>query len=186
MTIPAWDGRAVIPTVRPGIPETAVNEPDNRSPYKSDVIQVVQRFGVTPHRIHLLNGLLDYRAALHAAGALQGFQWIDGSFAENVEHRRLDPHAPNDIDVVTFFYLPQPVTGELIDLFDIDLTKQNFHIDAYSVVLGVELTQNSVETIVYWHSVWSHRRTDKLSKGFVQIDLEPSQDPAAHAALNAL
>ena len=176
----------MIPTIRPGILETAVNEQDNRSPYKSDVVQVVQRFGVTAHRIRLLNGLLDYRAALYRAGVRQGFQWIDGSFAENVEHRRLNPHAPNDIDVVTFFYPPKPVTDELEDLFDIDLTKQNFHIDAYPVVLGVALTQNVVETIAYWHSVWSHRRPDKMGKGFVQIDLEPGQDQAARAALNAL
>ncbi len=93
---------------------------------------------------------------------------------------------PNDIDVVTFFYPPNPVTGELEDLFDIDLTKPNFHVDAYPVVLGVELTQNLVETIAYWHSVWSHRRPDKMGKGFVQIDLEPSQDSTARAALNAL
>ena len=186
MTIPAWDGHSVIPTIRMGIPETAVNERNNRSPYKSDVVEVVQRFGVTEHRIRLLNGFLDYRQALYRAGVQQGFQWIDGSFAEDVEHRRLDPHTPNDIDVVTFFYPPTPVTQELVDLFDIGLTKPNFHIDAYPVELGVELTQNVVETIAYWQSVWSHRRPDKMDKGFVQIDLDPGQDPAASAALNAL
>ena len=176
----------MIPTIRTGIPEEAVNSRDNRSPYKSDVIQVVQRFGVTTPRIRLLNGLLDYRAALYRAGIREGFQWIDGSFAENVEHRRLNPHAPNDIDVVTFFYLPEPITDELDELFDIELTKQNFHIDAYPVVLGAALTQNLVETIAYWYSVWSHRRPDKMGKGFVQIDLDPGQDNAARVALTAL
>lgn len=34
----------------------------------------------------MLDGLLRKRAALHAAGLIQGFQWLDGSFLEHVEN----------------------------------------------------------------------------------------------------
>ena len=37
---------------------------------------------------------------------------------------------------------------------------------------------SSVRWISYWYSMWSHRR-DGLWKGFVQVDLDSAQDPAA-------
>jgi hypothetical protein len=36
--------------------------------------------------------------------------------------------------------------------------------------------------VAYWYSMWSHRR-DGMWKGFVQIDLSPSEDTPALAIL---
>ena len=47
-------------------------------------------------------GFLDFRALLHSLGINTGFQWLDGSFMENVE--LLEQRAPKDIDVVTLSY----------------------------------------------------------------------------------
>jgi hypothetical protein len=41
---------------------------------------------------------------------------------------------------------------------------------------------SSVRWISYWYSMWSHRR-DGLWKGFVQVDLDSAQDPAAFQLL---
>jgi hypothetical protein len=60
---------------------------------------VVLRFGNSPERIAILDGLLSYRLALTTAGMVDGFQWLDGSFTEDVE--TLQRRSPNDIDVVT-------------------------------------------------------------------------------------
>ena len=43
---------------------------------------------------HLLQGFLNYRKKLHELGLVQGVQWLDGSFVENIEV--LESRAPND------------------------------------------------------------------------------------------
>ena len=75
------------------------------SPYKVEFLEFAQQFATSQHRADLLNGLIAYREALRNIGLTQGFQWIDGSFVEDVEQSRGRP--PADIDVVTFAYGPQ-------------------------------------------------------------------------------
>jgi hypothetical protein len=65
---------------------------------------LVQRFAASRERLDILRGLLEYRAALGAIGIVQGFQWLDGSFVEDVEVTKGRP--PSDIDVVTLAYRP--------------------------------------------------------------------------------
>ncbi|MBT9561254.1 MAG: hypothetical protein IV100_34995 [Myxococcales bacterium] len=128
-----------------------------------------------------------YRAALHESGVVQGFQWLDGSFLEHVEV--LEGRAPNDLDVVTFYRLPAGVSQmqlatKLPALVDHDSVKGTFRVDGYLVHLGMDaerLTRQSA----YWYSVWSHRR-NQLWKGFVQVDLAPTEDTAAAATLASL
>src|SRR5437868_13267322 len=98
MGIPAWTAEGVLPPI-------AVAEPTStlRSPYVVRLSKVVLSFGTNPERRAILEGLIEYRAALHAAGLVRGFQWLDGSFLEQVE--LLESRPPNDIDVVTFYRL---------------------------------------------------------------------------------
>lgn len=98
MGIPAWNAQGVLPPVGVADPTSTI-----RSPYVVPLIEVVHRFGTTVERRTILGGLMRYRAALHAIGLVQGFQWLDGSFLEDVEG--LESRPPNDIDVVTFFRL---------------------------------------------------------------------------------
>jgi hypothetical protein len=142
----------------------------------------VLRLGQTVERRTVLEGYLRYRQALHAAGLTRGFQWLDGSFLENIE--MIESRAPHDIDVVTFFHLPagksqRDLMSQFPDLFPTDqsVLKSTYHVDGYVVDLGTapeRLTQRSA----YWYSLWSHRR-NQLWKGFVQIDLAPSEDAVA-------
>ena len=44
-------------------------------------------------------GFLSFRDALQATGLVKGFQWINGSFLENVEE--VEERNPRDIDVVS-------------------------------------------------------------------------------------
>ncbi|MCU9838736.1 hypothetical protein OEZ49_13235 [Ruegeria sp. WL0004] len=182
--IPAWNMAGIIPPIRPGQPGFC---PD-RSPYRVDLVDVIDRFATTKERVGILQGLLNYRAALTASGATVGFQWLDGSFMENVED--VEGRAPNDIDVVTFFELPAGETQTSFlrgnaDLFDRKKTKATFLVDAFPQVLGQQLTYSRVRQTVYWYSMWSHRRTG-LWKGYLEVDLSPANDAPAQSRLDSI
>ena len=179
--IPDWNLAAVLPPVRPGAPG---HSPD-RSPYVATLSQTVQRFASSPERVRILRGLLGYRAELKARGITSGFQWLDGSFLEDKES--LLGEAPKDVDVVTFFPLPAgkeetAFAPEIADLFDHEVTKAKYLVDAYPFVLGRQLEAADVRQISYWYSMWSHRR-DGFWKGFVQVALSPEEDAFADGLL---
>lgn len=179
--IPEWNISAVLPPVRPG---AAGHSPD-RSPYKPSLSEVIERFAKTAARLEILRGLLSYRAELRKRGIWAGFQWLNGSFMEHKEVLLLEP--PKDVDVVTFFNLPDGLDEkaffpQIADLFDIPNTKQTYHVDAYPCVLGGALGETHVTAISYWYSVWSHRRNG-LWKGFVQVDISENGDDVALALL---
>lgn len=133
-------------------------------------------------------GLLAFREALHAAGLNHGFQWVDGSFLEDVEtNYRRDPE---DIDVVTFFKLPEMQSQESFALahpalFNHDETKSQHNVDAYFVCLDDNPPEELVKQSAYWYSIWSHRR-DSQWKGYVQIDLSPEDDLIARTELERI
>lgn len=81
VAIPAWNSAGVLPPIRPNAPGSS---PD-RSPYVVDLAVLFDRFTTSPERMAILDGLLRFRADLHAAGITSGFQWLDGSFLEQVE-----------------------------------------------------------------------------------------------------
>lgn len=181
MTIPAWNAAGVLPSIMPDAPG---NSPE-RSPYVTELSVLVDRFSTSPERISILDGLLRFRAALHQAGIVSGFQWLDGSFLEDVE--TLEGRSPRDMDVVNFLNLmgldQQMLITQHGALFDQAKTKQAYAMDAYFVQIGGVFEKNAVRRVSYWYSMWSHRRNG-LWKGFVQVDLDPAQDATARAILN--
>lgn len=187
VAIPDWNAQGVIPPINELQPTSV-----DRSPYTVSLTDVVLRFGLSAERRTVLDGFLRYRAALHAAGLVQGFQWLDGSFLEHVE--MLESRPPNDIDVVTFYRLPvgktqQDLQTQTPDIFPIgrasqQILKANYHVDAYTVHLGM-VSERLVKQGTYWYSMWSHRR-NPIWKGYVQVDLAPIEDVAAQAALTNL
>lgn len=66
MGIPAWNTQGVLPPVDVADPTSPL-----RSPYVVPLSEAVQRFGTSAERLTILEGLLEYRAALHAAGLTQ-------------------------------------------------------------------------------------------------------------------
>lgn len=159
----------------------------HRSPYTISIVNLIELFAYTEERRAILEGLLRYRAELYKAGLISGYQWLNGSFTTNIE--TLENRPPNDIDVVTFFHLPNGETQlsflpKTKDLFTTKLTKLNFKVDAYPVILGQNLTYELIQRITYWYSMWSHRKSDNLWKGFLQVPLNYEEDQQAIVLLN--
>jgi hypothetical protein len=181
-SIPDWSPAGLIPPIRPSMPGHSFD----RSPYSVELTTLIDRFATSPERIAILGGLLQFRAALHKVGIVSGFQWLDGSFLEQVE--LLENRPPRDMDVVTFFDIPQgqnqlSLAQQHGNLFDQVYLKKTYYMDAYFAVLGQPTNEMQVKNITYWYSMWSHRR-DGLWKGFVQVNLDPAQDAHARALLN--
>lgn len=165
----------------------------NRAPYSVALQDVVMRFNTSPDRRTILQGFLNYRAALHAVGLTVGMQWLDGSFLEHIEVSARN-RPPADIDVVTFYRLPAGITQRALlarapDLFPSTAIeratfKGRFHVDGYMADLASR-GERLVGQSAYWYSLWSHQRDTFKWKGFLQIDLSPGEDASALALLAA-
>lgn len=187
VALPNWNALGLIPPIDNQQPTST-----NRSPYEVSLTDFVLRFGCTEPRRAVLNGFLHYRRALHAAGLVSGFQWLNGSFLQNVEE--LESRAPKDIDVVTFFDLPakksqKDMLQQFPDLFPTSLEvlqkiKSTYSVDAYVENLA-KAPKQLVRQSSYWYSMWSHDR-NQAWKGYVQIDLASTEDSLALAQLENL
>ena len=126
--IPAWNAMQVLPPVN-GLDPVS---PD-RSPYEVSLLSVVIRFVTSWQRCKILRGFLGFRATLHKAGITSGFQWVDGSFSENVEV--LEARNPRDVDVVSFLDDPNGDLGRKFPgaLADHGEVKKTFLVDGYWV-----------------------------------------------------
>lgn len=177
--IPNWTNRGVLPPVN-SLQATSAE----RSPYRVKLLDVVMQFATSPERCKILRGFLDYRAELHSMALIRGFQWLDGSFSEDVE--MLEKRAPKDIDVVSFVHMPAGFapTQQQLDVLDHDQAKATFLVDSYFVEINLLPPDNLIKQSTYWYSMWSHRRTQEW-KGYLEIDLSPAEDAAASAWLNA-
>ncbi|MFZ6686864.1 DUF6932 family protein [Undibacterium sp. SXout11W] len=184
--IPSFNASMVLPPFIGADPTTRAG----MSPYKVTMLQIVERFAISPDRIAILNGLISYRAALVAAGIKIGFQWLDGSFVENVEVSRKRP--PKDIDIVSIAHRPkfldpaqdQQWFNQHSNLFDPDYTSNNFHCDAYFIDLG-KRPDLIVDDTRYWFGLFSHQRETSLWKGMLQVNID-ADDTDAMLKLNEL
>lgn len=134
MSIPAFDGILNILPPHLGNP----TNPADLSPYPCSLVELCTRFDTTPARKKILKGLLDLRAELFLLGVL-GFQWVGGSFVEDIETSEL--RDPQDVDVITIANAPDLVTlGTIVpsrlDLFDPAQTKSRYLVDHYLVSLS--------------------------------------------------
>ena len=170
------------------IPPIDITDPTSvaRSPYEMDIVRFVGMFAITSARVRILKGFLSFRMALAAAGIIDGFQWIDGSFTENVE--MIEKRPPNDVDVVTFFSFQPSDNDETVyqrdpDLFDQPTVKSKYLVDSYFEGLQAP-GHYLVSRTVYWYSMWAHKR-DLSWKGFVQVPLSPKLDSIAMSILDS-
>jgi hypothetical protein len=169
------------------LPPKDENDPVSRvrSPYKTTMLEMMNKLAASKERMEIMQGFLKYRKELYKAGITNGFQWIDGSFAEDIE--TLAGRTPNDIDIVTFYYLPDGITQESLfnknpSLFDHNYVRNMFRADSYPVQLGDICDDTIVDQIVYWYSLWSHTRNNTW-KGFLRIDLSECDDSKAESFL---
>ena len=161
-----------------------VNEPtsSNRSPYKISLLEFYKRFSTSDDRKKILDGLIAYREKLHSLGFNKGFQWVDGSFLELIEKK--EGRSPRDIDVVTFIEeYPTDIQENLTYIQNEfknvvkPLSKQQFMCDAFVLIIPELTPKQLIDQTAYWYGVWSHTR-ELHWKGFVEIDLDPSEDLA--------
>ncbi|MGY3609107.1 MULTISPECIES: DUF6932 family protein [unclassified Bradyrhizobium] len=188
MPIPAFDARSLLPPFL-GADGTT---PD-RSPYLTKASELLAALGTTPVRENLLFGLLKYRELLKSAGYVQGIQFIDGSFVEDVERR--ENRDPGDIDVFSFLVRPASFQSDQVRwatvgfpvwstyLMDRDKNKKRFSLDTYGVAIDQHGPLRLIQDTIYWYSLFSHKRITHDWKGFLCIPLDPTDDTLAMAAL---
>ena len=167
-SIPGFDIDGLLPPIRPGAP----GHSRDRAPYRTDALTFCQRFGNTDERRIILHGWLQFRLRLQETSLNDGFQWVNGSFCEDIEVQETRP--PGDVDVVTLARLgDQLVLSRKLppEVLDHDLCKETFHVDHYFVATDVPFSMDQGSMISYWSSLWSHRRADNRWKGFVAIPL---------------
>jgi hypothetical protein len=184
MPIPAFDG--ILNILPPHLGTDGKVE--NLSPYVCTMMELCDRFATTAPRKQILEGLLRFRAELLALG-IQGFQWLDGSFVEDIEVQESRP--PGDIDVVTFVAYPaDPLAIQLMvnaansSLLDRPHVKATYHVDHFWMPLGSHPVR-VVDQTRYWYGVFSHRR-DRTWKGMLVVDLlNKADDDAARIQLGS-
>src|SRR5437879_2933796 len=74
------------------------------SPFSTTLTKIASKLCGSPARKEILKGLISYRQELASIGMDNGFQWLSGSFMEDIE--TLEARNPNDVDVVTFCHRP--------------------------------------------------------------------------------
>lgn len=181
MPIPNFDHNLVLPP-HMGNPTS----PSQVSPYPCTTLDLCRKLGTSPERKAILGGFLDFRNRLRSEGLLQGFQWLDGSFLENIEERENRP--PKDLDVVTFFWghddlFQRNLFSVFPEFANPTLAKASFSLDHYPIDAGFS-PAFTVESTRYWSQLFSHNRLG-VWKGMLKIDLNtPADDVAARTELS--
>ena len=182
MPVPDFDHNDVLP---PHVGDVTVSS--NMSPYRVTTLELVMKLGTSIERRVILIGLLDMRDDLRRIGFSDGFQWIDGSFVEDVAKWRGDD--PHDVDVVTFclpVVLPTADPALLGVLRDHGATKTRYRVDHQIVSLGSP-PERVVDSSRFWFGLFSHQRGTAVWKGMLHIDLmTPNEDIAAREHLAAI
>lgn len=171
--VPEWTISGALP---PYVGDSPL-APADMSPYTTTVIEVGRRFATSPIRRTIFKGFLEYRRALATVGAVTGFQWLNGSFLEDVE--RVEGRSPRDMDVVTFSRVPIAAHDTIAKralmtahptVFLPDRVKDSFFCHAFFVDLDAA-PHRIVENTRYWFGLFSHRRATNLWKGMVAVPI---------------
>ena len=177
--IPAHNQSGVLP---PFLPESSPRVPSAMAPYKVTLLEIAQRFSYSNTRREIIQGLVLYRDELRKEGITSGFQWINGSFVEDVERSIGRP--PNDVDVITFANRPlvyleiqkwRNFVKRRKDLFSPNESKKKYRCDAYYVDMSLE-PKLLVNLTKYWFGLFSHQRDTFLWKGMLEVPLDDDQD----------
>jgi hypothetical protein len=173
--IPAFDHNLVLP---PHLGSPA--NPNEVSPYACTTLELCERFATSPERIAILTGFLDFRERLSQSGLITGFQWLDGSFLEDIEAR--EGRAPRDLDIVTIYWgydllFQTNLLQQLPEFGDPYLSKATYRLDHYPFDAD-STPETTVEYSRYWIQLFSHNR-DSVWKGMLSIRLNTPADDAA-------
>lgn len=183
MPIPNFDHNNVLPP--------HLGNPTDRthlSPYSCSILELCHKFSTTPKRIQILKNFVIFRQRMTTLGIVYGFQWLDGSFLENIEVS--ESRAPNDLDVVTFFgglsmADQTTIRTSFPEFANPVLAKSNFHLDHYPVDYSYN-PDVTVEQTRYWLQLFTHNRIG-IWKGILKLSLNtPIEDQHANDYLNSI
>ncbi|MCX7386615.1 MAG: hypothetical protein NTX48_08120 [Planctomycetales bacterium] len=178
--IPKFDHNLVLPP-HLGDPTLA----NHLSPYQCTTLDLCERLGTTPERRRILGGFLSFRERLQTEGLMTGFQWLDGSFLEDIELR--DGRPPRDLDVVTVYWgydlaFQTALLSKFPEVANPVLAKAKYSLDHYPFDAGYR-PEVTLEKTRYWISLFSHNRSG-VWKGMLRIQLNtPAEDAAARQEL---
>lgn len=181
--IPNFDHNNVIPP--------HLGDPTKRnqiSPYECSTLELCQKFSTSHERIEILKNLLLFRQKMNSLGIIEGFQWLDGSFMENIEVSENRP--PNDLDLVTFYgnlseNQEKEITTNFIEFISTTDSKRNYKLDHYLVDFFYD-PYTTVELTRYWIQLFTHNRLG-IWKGILKLELNtPEIDVKAIEYLNNL
>ncbi len=155
------------------------------SPYPCTTVDLCERLGTTPERRAILGKYLDFRDRLRGEGLTNGFQWLDGSFLENIEV--LENRSPKDLDVVTVYWgydraFQANFAARFREFSSPRLARAAFGLDHYNFDAGHN-PQVTLEQTRYWILLFSHNRQG-VWKGMLRIEIKtPAEDAAARREL---
>ncbi|MBO6030424.1 MAG: hypothetical protein J6Q22_03040 [Prevotella sp.] len=170
--IPPFDHNNVLPPYINDQPAV----PGAQSPYECEILELCQRFATSPDRRSILKGFIQFRLDC-LANNIKGFQWIDGSFVENIE--AVEARAPHDIDVVSFIVLRDSaeesrIVANFPEFANFYLSKAKYCVDHYPLVINADPLW-TVHYTKYWNMLFSHNRRG-VWKGMLQVPLYDSAD----------
>ncbi len=182
MPIPAFDG--ILNVLPPHLGDPS--NPADLSPFPCTVAELCDRYATSPKRKSILEGFLNFRQELFKIG-LSGFQWLDGSFLEDIESQ--EGRDPGDIDVVSFTDSAMDLPALKIHIASLNpLLLQRAHVKATYFVDHFLMPLGSRPVLIvdqsrYWYGLFSHRR-DGLWKGMLVVKLtDPADDLVARSIL---
>ena len=181
MAIPDFTVSGVLPPYR-GL------TPAGLSPYRASLVEIANKLCASNERKAIMRGLLKYRQQLATVGLRAGFQWLSGSFMEDIE--TLERRHPQDIALVTFVHRPAAVRADADwqafvlahqPLLNPKQVRAAFQCDCYFVDLD-NAPSGIVSQTRYWFGLFSHRRGG-LWKGMLEVPLAVSADDTDALAL---
>lgn len=172
-SIPNFDHNHVLP---PHLGDPV--KPGSLSPYQCTTLELCERFAYNENRKDILRKFLEFRCELDKY-ALQGEQWLAGSFMEDIEIK--DVERPHDLDLVTFYISgssddQNTISRDFSEFFYSQKAKEKYRLDHYPVDMdyrnyGHSATPFSImPSIRYWLALFSHTR-DNVWRGMVKINL---------------
>lgn len=172
MGIPDFDHNHVLPP-HLGNPTRI----EHLSPYECTTLELCQRFSNTKERIRILKEFLRFRGKMDDLGIITGFQWIDGSFVENIEFT--ESRSPRDLDLVTFY--GGLSSDKMISIKEIfpefsnpRLSKSNYSIDHYPCDYTFS-PLTTVQNTLYWTQLFTHKRNN-VWKGILSLQINTRED----------
>ena len=184
MAIPDFTVSGVLPPYVGPTPTV----PEAMSPYPASLVEIANKMCASNERKAIMRGLLEYRQKLATVELQAGFQWLSGSFMEDIE--TLEYRHPNDIDLVTFVRRPAAARADADWqafysahqlLLNQKHVKAAFRCHCYFVDLDSDPI-GIVSQTSYWFGLFSHRRSG-LWKGLLKVPLAVSADDTDALAL---